>query len=485
MDEYPESSSKRARTTNGYSASPNGYRSQSPEFGTTSPTYNLAERPAPSSRRTERPDLYDNNTPDDQSRSSYYDAHESEPPISKSPSPTPLPKAVKPTTLNYRLRTILHGHKKGISMVKFSPDGQMIASASADGTVRIWNSQTGKHQQTLEGHLAGISAISWSPDSKLIASGSDDKTIRLWIVATGKQHPKILSGHHNSVFSLAFSPTGSMLVSGSFDEAVFLWDVRTPRMMRSLPAHSDPVSGVDFCLDGTLIASCAGDGLIRIWDTPSGQCLRTLVHEDRQPVTGVRFTPNGKFVLAWTLDGCVRLWNYGEGRCVKTYQGHKNEKYSLGGCFGIFYAQEIEEGQLRNGAFDTKVEGGLATSEMEAFAFIASGSEDGALVIWDVQSKDTLQRVADAHSGPTMSVDAHPAKVLLVSGGADSMVKVWEIASTSEVGGAPGEPVATGVRVVESLDTQRLPGGIEEGDDATDDFKDATTGDGVVHEDLG
>jgi len=116
--------------------------------------------------------------------------------------------------------------------------------------------------RTLEGHLAGVSTITWSPDSNTIASGSDDKTIRLWHRATGKPYPAPLLGHHNYVYSLAFSPKGNMLVSGSYDEAVFLWDLRARRQMRSLPAHSDPVGGVDFIRDGTLVCSCSTDGLV-------------------------------------------------------------------------------------------------------------------------------------------------------------------------------------------------------------------------------
>ncbi|KAL9037235.1 MAG: hypothetical protein Q9214_005788, partial [Letrouitia sp. 1 TL-2023] len=339
------------------------------------------------------------------------------PPREPTRSPSPLASHRREAIyIPYKLKMVLKGHRRGVAAVKFSPDGRLIASCckpmhnflfpsppfisatvlssklsiphaekkgssniAADATIRIWDVSTGKPLHTLEGHLAGISSIAWSPDSKTLASGSDDKSIRLWNVSTGKAYPVPLLGHHNYIYSLAFSPKGNMLVSGSYDEAVFLWDVRAARVMRSLPAHSDPVGGVDFCRDGTLIASCASDGLIRIWDTPTGQCLRTLVHEDNAPVTSVRFSPNGKFVLAWTLDSCVRLWDYERGRCVKkTYQGHVNTRFSLSGSFGMYGDTNEELGERK--------------------AFIVSGSEDGEMVWWDVQSKEILQK-EEAHEG--------------------------------------------------------------------------------------
>lgn len=213
--------------------------------------------------------------------------------------------------------------------------------------------------------------------------------------------------HSNALLSLAFSPHGNILVSGSADEAVLLWDVRTARILRALPAHSDPVGGVDFVLDGTLVVSCATDGLIRVWDTATGQCLRTLVHEDNAGVTSVRFSPNGRFVLAWTLDECLRLWDYVEGRCLKTYQGHRNERYSLSGGFGVY--------------------GGGRE------AFVVSGSEDGGIVCWDVKSKEVLQRLEGGgrlgHEGVVLGVDAMTrgdGTGMLVSCGIDGTVRVWE-----------------------------------------------------------
>ncbi|KAI9925132.1 WD domain protein [Aspergillus wentii] len=275
---------------------------------------------------------------------------------------------------------------------------------SADGAVKVWDTLTGKLIHTFEGHLAGVSTISWSPEGATIASGSDDKTIRLWNVLTGKAHPIPFVGHHNYVYQIAFSPKGNMLVSGSYDEAVFLWDVRSASVMRSLPAHSDPVGGIDVVWDGTLIVSCASDGLIRIWDTATGQCLRTIVHEDNPPVSSVKFSPNGKFVLAWSLDDCVRLWDYVDGRCIKTYQGHMNRKYSLSGGFGKY---------------------GFPGIPPDAFA--VSGSEDGSILCWDVVSKKILQRI-EAHTDVVLGLDTCEInnKRLMVSCGLDRTVRVWE-----------------------------------------------------------
>ncbi|EPE07118.1 wd repeat containing protein 5 [Ophiostoma piceae UAMH 11346] len=378
---------------------------------------------------------------------------------------------------HYRRVFQVRGHDGPVSQVRISPDGRWIASASADGTARIWDAATGEHMTTLVGHVAGLSCLAWSPDSNTLATGSDDKAIRLWDRVTSEPAhgraestiPNIsvselleerhgtsvpsaaanavryarrqlregingtngngsansmnngngargtrlpLLGHHNYVYCLAFSPKGNILASGSYDEAVFLWDVRAGRLMRSLPAHSDPVSGIDFCCDGTLVVSCSTDGLIRIWDTGTGQCLRTLLllNEDNPAVANVCFSPNGRYVLAFNLDSCIRMWDYVAQPSIvkKTYQGHTNKQFSIGGCFGVLAQKEGKEGK------ETK----------ESRPFVAAASEDGDVVLWDVGTKAIIQRLRGAHrDGVCFWVDVCGAT--MVSCGKDGWINVY------------------------------------------------------------
>lgn len=132
----------------------------------------------------------------------------------------------------------------------------------------------------------------------------------------------------------------------------------------------------------------------RIWDTSTGQCLRTLVHEDNPAVANVCFAPNGRFVLAFNLDNCIRLWDYVSGTVKKTYQGHINEKFAVGGCFGV----------------------------LDGAPFVVSASEDGSIVMWDVISKTVLQRV-EGHKGVCFWVDCHGET--MVTAGQDCTVKVY------------------------------------------------------------
>ena len=140
------------------------------------------------------------------------------------------------------------------------------------------------------------------------------------------------------------------------------------------------------------------------------------MHEDNPAVTNVCFSPNGRFVLAFNLDNSIRLWDYVSGSVKKTYQGHKNSGFSIGGGFGVVSETDTSDG------------GGTRTQ-----AFVVSASEEGDIVLWDVGTKEIVQRISGAHKGVCFWVDVHGDT--MVSAGQDKMIQVYRNKSGAKSGG--------------------------------------------------
>ncbi len=346
-----------------------------------------------------------------------------------------------------RVEPVILRVKTEVNSLAFSPrDEWIIASAGGDGTIKIWNSKTGKEIKRLENaHKGSVSSVAFHPDGRHLASSGTDRQLKVWDLkrpgtpvftgpcdairrfgsaytvafrpADGRQlaagsdgvvrvwdwtNPQLpalhtFPGHEQDSIPVAFSRDGRHLATGDGREGQRLWDAEAGGLtLRTFPAHRHPVSALAFSPDGGRLASASFDRCVKLWDTTTGELLHTLSHTGN--VECVAFSLDGQRLASAGEDKTVHIWDATTGREVLGLRGHK------GKCGCVAFSPDGRR--------------------------LASASTDETIRVWDATpiQGDEGQEILTfrEHTDEIRSLAVSPVGERIASGGMDTLVKVWD-----------------------------------------------------------
>lgn len=306
----------------------------------------------------------------------------------------------------------LNGHRATITRVIFHPLFSLLVTSSEDATIKVWDFETGEYERTLKGHTDSVQDIAFDAQGKVLASCSADMSIKLWDFTQTFECFKTMLGHDHNVSSVAFVPAGDFVLSASRDKSIKMWEVATGYCVKSYIGHREWVRMVRVHPDGTIFASCSNDHSIRVWNINTKECKVELRDHDHTVEC-----------IAWAGENSSQAINEAAGTDNKTGSHH-----------GPFLASGSRDKSIR--IWDIGV--GVCLFALNGHdnwvrgivfhpggKYLISASDDRTIRCWDIRNKRCLKTI-NAHQHFCTSVDFHQNLPFVISGSVDQTVKVFE-----------------------------------------------------------
>ncbi len=317
-------------------------------------------------------------------------------------------EALHRAVLSSRVLLTLRGHTAPLYGLAYSSDGRRLATASLDGTAKVWDATTGQMLLTLTGHAGPVSGVAFSPDATRVATASEDQTAKVWDAITG-QLLLTLQGHTDQVRKVAYSLDGKRLVTASgrmattpsADHTAKVWDATTGQLLLTFTGHSGSIRGISFSPDGTRVATTSDDMTTLVWDATTGQVLLTL-HGHTEVVYDAAFSSDGKRLATTSRDRTIKVWDIStplntgpaSDRLLLTLFGHTS---------GVWAA-----------AFD---QGGTR---------LYTASLDGTAKVWDSATGQVLLTLV-GHASGIRDLVLSPDGARVATASDDNTAKVWDV----------------------------------------------------------
>ncbi|MFL7790770.1 MAG: PQQ-binding-like beta-propeller repeat protein [Anaerolineae bacterium] len=273
-----------------------------------------------------------------------------------------------------------------------TPVGDHVLSAADDGTLTVWEADTGLQKKKLMGHTGRVRAVVVTPDGQRAISAGADSTIRIWYLETGDQQ-SVLAGHTDEVLALAITADGQRVISGSADRDLKVWSLDTGQLVHTLIGHTSEVRSVAVLPAGRCVISASADRTLKLWDIDKGSEVCTLAG-GRGTLRSVAVTPDGNTAIAAASDQSLQVWDLECRQMLRLLEGHK--------------------GRVR------------CVAALDREGKVVSGGEDRQLRIWNLDTGQAESTLA-GHAGTIWAVAEIPGRHQLVSASDDQTIKIWDL----------------------------------------------------------